>query len=57
MPWGELEECLDLAKGYLSFLPLHSGETPPGAKAPEGSGKEMDRILDILPENQPGPMT
>lgn len=46
------EECLDLAKGYLSFLPLHSGETPPGAKAPEGSGKGMPSILQFLPEQR-----
>lgn len=50
---GETEkECLDLAKSYLSFLPLHSGETPPGTEVPEGSGKGMPSILQFLPEQR-----
>jgi acetyl-CoA carboxylase carboxyltransferase component len=44
------EECIQMAKRYLSFLPSHAEEAPPRADVPEGSGGEMGRILDMLPE-------
>lgn len=50
---GETEdECMDLAKRYLSYLPLHSGETPPRVEAPKGSGGDMPHILEFLPERR-----
>jgi methylmalonyl-CoA decarboxylase subunit alpha len=44
------EECLDMAKKFLSYLPSSAQQRPPRVNVPENSGKEMDRILDLLPE-------
>jgi len=48
---GETEQaCIDLAKKYLSYLPLHANEPAPRAAVPEESGKNLSSILDLLPE-------
>lgn len=48
---GETEqECMDLARKYLSYLPSHAEETPLRAEVPQFSGGEMAHILDHLPE-------
>jgi acetyl-CoA carboxylase carboxyltransferase component len=44
------EQCLDLAKRFLSYLPTNAQERPPKTAVPEGSGQDMDRILELLPE-------
>jgi acetyl-CoA carboxylase carboxyltransferase component len=44
------EECMDITKRLLSYLPSHSGECPPRAEVPQGSGKEMTHVLDLMPE-------
>jgi acetyl-CoA carboxylase carboxyltransferase component len=44
------EQCLDIAKRFLSYLPSNAGQLPPKVTVPEGSGKDMARILDLLPE-------
>ncbi len=44
------EECFSLIAGYLSYMPSHCDQLPPTAPVPDGSGKDMDTILDILPE-------
>ena len=46
------EEAIDLVKKFLSYLPSHSGEAPPVHKIPEGSGADMESILDIVPEER-----
>jgi len=46
------EECLDLIKAFLSYMPTHNGERPPRKAVPEGSGSNMDTILDLLPEKR-----
>ncbi len=50
---GETEEqCMDIAKAFLSYLPSHSGEVPPRAEDPEGSNRDMTPILQYLPEKR-----
>jgi Acetyl-CoA carboxylase, carboxyltransferase component (subunits alpha and beta) len=41
------EECMDMAKNYLSYLPSHAGELPPRAEIPAGSGKDMGTIFGL----------
>lgn len=43
------EECLEITKKFLSYLPSHSGERPPRAEVPQGSGEDMHQILNYLP--------
>ncbi len=43
-------EAVTLIRRYLSYMPSHCDELPPLAEVPEGSGCEMDGILDLLPE-------
>ena len=47
---GTEEECLNLAREALGFLPTNSGEPAPRAEVPSGSGEGMTDILDLLPE-------
>jgi len=46
------EECFSVIRQYLSYMPRHNGELPPVAQIPEGSGSEMDTILELLPEKR-----
>ncbi|MBN2059769.1 MAG: methylmalonyl-CoA carboxyltransferase [Deltaproteobacteria bacterium] len=46
------EECIDLAKKFLSFLPINSSHTPPKAPVPAESGSDMPNILRHLPESR-----
>ena len=46
------DECFALIRDYLSYMPSHCEERPPVKPIPEGSGKDMDTILDILPEQR-----
>ncbi|MGE0749005.1 MAG: acyl-CoA carboxylase subunit beta [Variibacter sp.] len=46
------EEALDAIKRFLSYLPSHHNETPPRAPVPAGSGADMDRIADTLPQSR-----
>ncbi len=46
------EECLAVIRQFLSYLPSHCDEPPPQKPVPEGSGSQMDRILDLLPEKR-----
>ncbi len=45
------EECLDIAKEFLSYFPTNATQLAPKAIVPPGSGEEMDNILKYLPEN------
>lgn len=45
------EECIDILKKFLSYLPTNSSQLPPTAPVPAGSGKEMPDILKYLPES------
>lgn len=44
------EECLGFVRRLLSYLPSHSGQMPPRAEVPAGSGAEMSTIADVVPE-------
>ena len=46
------EECLGIIREYLSYMPSHREELPPIRPVPEGSGSQMGRILDLLPEKR-----
>jgi len=45
------EEAIDLAKAFLGYLPSHQNEPPPIAGVPKGSGKDADKILELMPES------
>ena len=46
------DECFEVIKRYLSYLPSHRDELPPFVEPPEGSGDGMPGILDILPDKR-----
>ena len=45
-------ECFQIIRQYLSYMPSHCDERPPGMPVPDGSGSEMDQILEFLPEQR-----
>ena len=46
------DECFAIIREYLSYMPSHCEERPPLKPVPEGSGSQMDKILDLLPEKR-----
>jgi acetyl-CoA carboxylase carboxyltransferase component len=46
------EECFRIIRQYLSYMPFHCDELPPLTAVPEGSGSDMEQILDLLPEQR-----
>jgi acetyl-CoA carboxylase carboxyltransferase component len=46
------EEVFDAIKRFLSYMPGHHNEAPPDAPVPAGSGADMDKVFDILPESR-----
>jgi len=46
------EECIAMAKKFLSFLPSNANEAPPVLPVPPGSGEKMSSILKYLPESR-----
>jgi acetyl-CoA carboxylase carboxyltransferase component len=46
------EEAIDLIKRCLNYLPGHNRELPPVAAVPPGSGREQQRIYQVLPESR-----
>jgi acetyl-CoA carboxylase carboxyltransferase component len=46
------EEVFDALKRFLSYMPSHHNEPPPDAAVPAGSGADMDKVFDILPESR-----
>ena len=43
------EQAIDAVKQFLSYLPSNNTEPPPERAVPEGSGKDIGRIPDLLP--------
>ncbi|MGZ5162429.1 MAG: acyl-CoA carboxylase subunit beta [Burkholderiales bacterium] len=43
------EQAIDAVKQFLSYLPSNNTEPPPEHAVPEGSGKDIGRIPDLLP--------
>ena len=46
------EAVYDALRKYLSYMPSHHREAPPDAPIPAGSGADMGRVFDILPESR-----
>jgi acetyl-CoA carboxylase carboxyltransferase component len=46
------EECYQIIRRYLSYMPCHCDELPLRVPVAEGSGAEMDKVLDFLPEQR-----
>jgi methylmalonyl-CoA decarboxylase subunit alpha len=46
------QECMDMVKKFLSYLPTNAHQAPPTAPVPEGSGEKMGSILQFLPEDR-----
>ena len=46
------DECFQIIRDYLGYMPNNHGEIPPAGAVPESSGEGLDNILDILPENR-----
>ena len=46
------EDCFRIIKEFLDYMPSNNKELPPVRTVPEGSGENMDHILDILPEKR-----
>ena len=44
------EEAIELVKKYLAYLPQNAQEPAPYQDVPDGSGKNMKDVLDLLPE-------
>jgi acetyl-CoA carboxylase carboxyltransferase component len=45
-------DCFQIIRRFLSYMPSHRDEVPPQAPIPEGSGADIQRILDFLPEKR-----
>lgn len=46
------EHCFQLIRKFLDYLPSNNQELPPVRLVPRGSGQNMDRILDFVPEQR-----
>ncbi|MCC7082118.1 MAG: methylmalonyl-CoA carboxyltransferase [Burkholderiales bacterium] len=46
------EEAIELIKRCLAYLPGHNLEPPPTAAVPADSGRDQERIYQILPESR-----
>ena len=46
------EEVFEAIKKFLSYMPSHHNEAPPDAAIPAGSGADMHKVFDILPESR-----
>jgi methylmalonyl-CoA decarboxylase subunit alpha len=45
------EQAIDAIRQFLSYLPSNSMEPPPEREVPDGSGAEMGRILELIPQS------
>jgi methylmalonyl-CoA decarboxylase subunit alpha len=45
-------KCFDIIRRYLSYMPSHNGQCPMDIDVPEGSGADMEHILNLLPEKR-----
>jgi acetyl-CoA carboxylase carboxyltransferase component len=46
------EEAIEVVKHFLSYLPSHSGETPPTKSVPAGSDEAAESVLELFPESR-----
>ena len=46
------DECFHIIRQFLSYMPSHNLEVSPRVPVPDGSGEDMPKILDSLPEKR-----
>jgi len=46
------KDCFRIIKEFLDYMPSNNKELPPVRPVPEGSGENIDHILDILPDKR-----
>ena len=46
------EECIETIRKFLAFMPSNNEMRPPSAEVPKGSGADMDRIMEYIPEKR-----
>ena len=46
------EQCWEMIRRFLDYMPRHHGEPPAVREVPKGSEERMAGILDILPEDR-----
>jgi len=46
------EECFEIIKEFLDYMPSNNQELPPVRPVPKGSGGKMPEILELLPEKR-----
>jgi acetyl-CoA carboxylase carboxyltransferase component len=46
------QECFQIIRQYLAYMPSHCDQRPPEIPVPDGSGSEMNRILEVLPQKR-----
>ncbi len=46
------DDCFRIIHDYLSYMPSHCDELPPVSSVSEGSGSNMENILNYLPEKR-----
>ncbi|UCH21676.1 MAG: carboxyl transferase [Deltaproteobacteria bacterium] len=46
------EQCFQIIRRYLDYMPSHCEELPPVSAVTEGSGANMNRILEFLPQKR-----
>lgn len=44
-------EAIAAIRRFLSYLPSHNAQPPPDHPVPQGSGADMPRILELIPES------
>ena len=49
------EECIDVIKRYLSYLPSHNGEPPPVRQSDDRVDRADEELLDVLPDSNRKP--
>jgi acetyl-CoA carboxylase carboxyltransferase component len=45
------EQCIEITRRYLSFMPSHCGERPPIARFRDPIDRADDALLDVIPDN------
>ena len=46
------QNCFEIIKKYLDYMPSNNQELPPSRPVPPGSEERMKKIMDILPERR-----
>jgi acetyl-CoA carboxylase carboxyltransferase component len=46
------QECFQIIRDFLAYMPSHCDQMPPDAPVPDRSGSDMHKILEYLPEKR-----